>query len=358
MSPTEALRECLAQIFAKLPTAGVGPQNMIAVTFETATPEAFHPARHEVNLAWREGFAGWRAPIRMVPSSAPGLSVRIAFEAGASADPRLAKLAGEYSPRRQTDMTALFRRWSEEGAAFRTEHAGLDLAYGPSAFEALDLYRPPGAARAPLWVFVHGGYWQASDKAQHAQFAAGMLRAGFAVAMPNYGLAPDAPLETCVAHVVQSLVFLKREADQLGIDASRMHLAGHSAGAHLAAMAANAPEAPPVSSLLLLSGLFDLEPLGELPLGVLLGLDDAARAKALSPILRAPPSCPTAFAYGELESEAFADQSRRMAQRCGAEAPMVVAGAHHFNMLDALRDGGALLDAALDLAGGKPASSG
>src|SRR5690606_12699970 len=140
------------------------------------------------------------------------------------------ELAGQYSPRLQTDMEALFRQWSEDGGAFRAHHRGLDLAYGPGVYERLDLYRPQGAMRAPLWVFLHGGYWQASDKTQHAQFAKGMLDAGYAVAMPNYGLAPDTPLTIIVDQVGAALRFLAREADSLGIDATRIHLAGHSAG--------------------------------------------------------------------------------------------------------------------------------
>lgn len=348
---TEAMRDCLAQIFAAMPAAGVGPQHMTAATFASATPEAFHPARHELDLAWREGFAGFRPPIRVVPDAAPGLTVRISFAAAAPPDPAIAALAAEYSPRRQTDMTALFRQWSAEGAAFQKAHGGLDLAYGPSKFETLDLYRPAGTGRVPVWMFVHGGYWQASDKVQHAQFAAGMLRAGFAVAMPNYGLAPETPLEASCAEVIASVAFLAREADALGLDASAIHLSGHSAGAHLAAMAATTAGAPPIASLLLLSGLFDLAPLGALPLGKLLGLDDAHRAQALSPIHRAAPPCPVTFAYGERESAAFADQSARMAQAWGAAAPQVIAGAHHFNMLDSLRDGGPLLAQALATTG-------
>lgn len=347
--PTEALRDCLAQIFAAMPAVGVGPQHMAVATFQSATPEAFHPARREVDLAWREGFGGFRPPIRLLPDAAPGLTLRIEFVDAQTADPGIAALAAEYSPRRQTDMTVLFRQWSSQGAAFQRAYGGLDLAYGTSADETLDLYRPPGIEGAPVWVFVHGGYWQASDKVQHAQFASGMLRAGFAVAMPNYGLAPETPLEQSGGQVVRCLDFLMREAEALGLDAGQIHLAGHSAGAHLAAMAATAADARRVSSLLLLSGLFDLAPLGAIPLGRLLGLHEQARARALSPMHRPAPECPVALAYGERESAAFADQSARMARAWRAGEPQVVAGAHHFNMLDDLRDGGPLLDLALSV---------
>ena len=116
---------------------------------------------------------------------------------GASAEPvwhglSRPELAREYSPRGQVaDMSALFARWTADGAVFRHGRRDLDIAYGPSAFETLDVYRPNRDGLVPLWIFIHGGYWQASDKDQHAQYAAGMLDAGFAVANVNYGLCPD-----------------------------------------------------------------------------------------------------------------------------------------------------------------------
>ena len=245
----------------------------------------------------------------------------------------------------------MFRQWSREGEAFRSRHGGIDLAYGSGRFETFDLYRPTGTNAAPIFVFVHGGYWQASDKVQHAQFAQGLLDAGYAVAMPNYGLAPDTPLEASIAQSVAALNFLAREAEALGLDPARLHVSGHSAGAHLAAMALCARDIPPVASALLLSGLYDLRPLGHLPLGRLLGLDDRTRATLLSPAARSRPKLARlAFAVGEGESDAFKAQSAALAQRWQAPPPLVCPG-HHFSMLDGL-NGGALLDLALTTAKG------
>jgi arylformamidase len=348
---TEALRDVFAEIFSGMGREGAGPHHMVRAAFLSDEPERFHMARHEVELAWREAFAGFRPPITLAPSARAGLTVTVTFKRAAAPDPAIATLAAEYSPRRQTDMTALFRRWSAEGRAFCRDKGGLDLAYGPGAWEKLDLFRPAGRTRPPVWVFIHGGYWQASDKVQHAQFAAGMVQAGYAVAMPNYGLAPDTPLETILAQTIASLQFLVTNQDALGIDASRLHLSGHSAGGHLAAMVATEPGAPPIESALLLSGLFDLEPLGRIPLGRLLGLDDPARAKALSPIHRPAPKTRIALAYGARETAAFADQSARLAAAWGAPAPLAAADAHHFNLLEPLATGGELLDLARSLAG-------
>ncbi|WP_164547628.1 MULTISPECIES: alpha/beta hydrolase [unclassified Bosea (in: a-proteobacteria)] len=352
----EALRDTLSDVLAGLVAAGCGPHHLTGMEWEAADPAAFHISRHAVELAYREVFVGFRPPIRLRPSAGQGLTIRARF-----APPQplpdievegypLRELARQYSPRLQADMKVLLRQWSRDGAAFRAGHAGLDLAYGPDRFEQLDLYRPAGAQRVPVWVFVHGGYWQATDKIQHAQFAQGLLNAGFAVAMPNYGLAPDTPLEASIVQTVAALNFLIREADALGLDPAQLHISGHSAGGHLAAMALCDPAAPPVASALLLSGLYDLKPLGHLPIGRLLGFDDVERAVRLSPLGRSRPSnTRLAFAVGEGESEAFKRQSAVLAAAWHAPEPLICPG-HHFSMLDGL-NGGALLNLALATAG-------
>ena len=355
--PVEALRDALGDILAGLITAGCGPHHLREMIWETDRPEAFHLSRHTVELAYRETFAGFRPSIRLVLRSAAGLTIR-ARHAAAQPLPDtlvdgygLRELGRQYSPRLQADMKAPFRHWSRDGEAFRARHGAADLAYGPGRFETLDLYRPAGVERAPIFVFIHGGYWQASDKAQHAQFSQGLLDAGYAVAMPNYGLAPDTPLETSLAQSVAALNFLVREADTLGLDPARLHVSGHSAGGHLAAMVLCAENAPPVASALLLSGLYDLAPLGHLPLGRLLGLDDATRAKRLSPIAQPrPQSTRIAFAVGKGESDAFKAQSAALAATWQAPAPLICPG-HHFSMLEGL-NGGALFDLALRTAEG------
>lgn len=355
--PVEALRDALSDILAGLAAAGCGPHHLTAMVWETNQPEAFHPSRHTIDLAWREVFAGFRPQILLHPRVEPGLTVRARHVAPQPppdttvAGYTLRELGRQYSPRLQADMKAMFRQWSGDGEAFRARHPGLDLAYGTGRFETLDLYRPARATRCPVFVFIHGGYWQASDKVQHAQFAQGLLDAGYAVAMPNYGLAPDTPLEASIAQCVAALKYLAREAGSLGLDASRIHVSGHSAGGHLAAMALGTTDAPPVASALLLSGLYDLEPLGHLPLGRLLGLDDATRAIRLSPTARSRPSVPRiALAVGEGESDAFKAQSAALAKIWQTPAPLISPG-HHFGMLEGL-NGGALLDLALQTAEG------
>jgi arylformamidase len=87
-------------------------------------------------------------------------------------------------------------RWAEESDALRRRVAGhLDLAFGASAGEALDLFVPPGVSSAPLLAFIHGGYWQGLDKSDFSYLAPAFLDAGIAFASLNYDLAPQVTIE-------------------------------------------------------------------------------------------------------------------------------------------------------------------
>jgi arylformamidase len=55
-------------------------------------------------------------------------------------------------------------RWWDRSAAIRAEPTSkLDLRYGERPRATLD-YFPAGPTNAPLFVFIHGGYWQRNEK--------------------------------------------------------------------------------------------------------------------------------------------------------------------------------------------------
>jgi alpha-beta hydrolase superfamily lysophospholipase len=252
------------------------------------------------------------------------------------------------SPRAQVpDMSAVFAKWTADGAAARARlPGGLDIAYGPHRDQVLDLYRPVGGARPPVWVFIHGGYWQASTKDQHAQFCTGMVEAGYAVANIDYGLAPETPLARIVEQVRAALWFLVREADALGIDASQLHVSGHSAGGHLATFMACDPLCPPLASAHPLSGVLFLESLMHLPMGKILGVTTLGDVAQLSPHgMRPRAGVRLAFAVGGAESDEFKRQSVDLARAWGAPAPLIAPGANHFTLPEGLRDGALLAQA-------------
>ncbi len=349
--PADALREALSAVAAELGKQGATPADILRLRISALEPQAFHLARREMDLAWREVFGGLRRPIFFEHGP-------FAVEADAAIAPArtptpiwngmtMPELARAYAPRLQVpDMQSVFRQWNGDGAIARQTAGGLDLHYGRGRDDMFDFY--PAARRdAPLWVFLHGGYWQACTKDQHGQFAEGMRAHGFSVAMLDYPLCPETPLREIVLIIRHALQVLRDEAPALGFDANRIHLAGHSAGAHLAAVAAADPHGPEIASALLLSGVFDLDPLFHLPMGRTIGLADRAEARALSPLFSPRPKARIGVALGALETDEFKRQSGEMAAAWGAETPLQIENCHHFNLLEELRRPGPLLDLAL-----------
>ena len=56
-------------------------------------------------------------------------------------------------------------RWAEESAALRgAVRCDLDVAYGDSARETLDILYPEARGPVPVIVFLHGGYWMSMTK--------------------------------------------------------------------------------------------------------------------------------------------------------------------------------------------------
>ena len=121
--------------------------------------------------------------------------------------------------------------------------AGAEYSYGPDRLQKLDFWRAPQASPAPLVVFVHGGAWQHGDKqsATGPHEVAHLAEKGYAYASINYRLVPAATVEQQAADIASALAWLRANAARLGIDASRIVLMGHSAGAHLVALVGTDP---------------------------------------------------------------------------------------------------------------------
>ena len=90
-------------------------------------------------------------------------------------------------------------------------------------------YFPSGATHAPLFVFIHGGYWRRTEKERFSFIVPGPRAHRINVAIPGYTLAPDARLSDIVAEIRQALNFLADRADDLGFDRSNIYIGGWSA---------------------------------------------------------------------------------------------------------------------------------
>ena len=112
---------------------------------------------------------------------------------------------------------------------------------------ALDVYRPAAAAPPggrPAVVFVHGGGWRGGDKANRAVVGAKPAHfcgRGWAFISVNYRLSPAVRHPAHAEDVAAAVAWVRANATALGVDPRRIVLAGHSAGAHLAALAGTDP---------------------------------------------------------------------------------------------------------------------
>lgn len=258
------------------------------------------------------------------------------------------QLGHEYNARAAIpNHPEIFARWRAESRAVRDElRCEQDYYFGPSSAETLDLY-PAAVSNAPLLVFIHGGYWRSLDKQDFSFLAPAFVRAGVAVAMPNYGLAPATPIAEMVRQMLRALAWLYRHASQLGIDRRRIVVAGHSAGAHLAAMmlaadwplVANDLPRDMLCGAACISGIYDLQPLVRASfLQEDLRLDEAT-AQFVSPVRYRPGlSIPMITAVGGEESAEFQRQNRLISEawpHC-FRRDLPLPGRHHLASIEAL----------------------
>ena len=143
---------------------------------------------------------------------------------------------------------------SKQQAAAVIRHGTVrDVAYGPDPAQRFDLYLPTTDQKspAPLVVYLHGGGWVGGARRDIERYAAPILRLrerGWAVASIDYRLAPAAPYPAQAEDLDRALRwFLSKGSRRYFIDPSTTIVAGHSSGAHLALLAALAPERMPVT---------------------------------------------------------------------------------------------------------------
>lgn len=118
------------------------------------------------------------------------------------------------------------------------KHADIAYADNGHCLQVLDLYTPLPAPSQPVPVmfWIHGGAWERGDKADVAIKPRALTERGFVFVSTNYRLLPAATMEDVVADVAKSLGWVYRHVAKYGGDPSRIVVAGHSAGAQLAAL--------------------------------------------------------------------------------------------------------------------------
>jgi arylformamidase len=247
------------------------------------------------------------------------------------------------NPRNQQDL----RQLQAASAAAYERRAVQTQRFGPQPWQSFDVFRPPGRPCGAL-LFVHGGRWQVNTSREAAFWAEAACDAGLLFIGLNFPPLREGGLLGQIDAVAQALAAALAFAGECAIEPARVCVAGHSSGAHLALAALLPREDAPapdfsarIGALLLLGGIYDLEPLSLSAHQESLGFS-AREVVQGSPLHRLTEYAatarrcwlpPTLVAVGEAETLEFKRQARALHWILQWHGPVfwyVVPGAAHF----------------------------
>jgi arylformamidase len=245
------------------------------------------------------------------------------------------------------DPTAPGRHFVELAKRTRADlHCQLDIPFGPTLAETLDIF-PADQPNAPVFVFIHGGYWRALTSKEFSWVARGLQPLGITTVVINYALCPRVTIDEITRQTRAALAWTLRNIGQYGGDSTRVAIGGHSAGGHLTAMALQTAWAQnyglaqdPFAGAVLFSGLYDIEPLRYSYLQPQIQLDDGI-IRRNSPAFSARPSAtPIWITWGGAETTEFERQSKIYCDAWKSQGNSAelraIPGADHFTVIEGL----------------------
>lgn len=251
------------------------------------------------------------------------------------------------------DFNAFVERYQVLSAETRRSvRSQLDVSYGESALERLDIFMPSPAPRhAPVHIFFHGGYWRSFDKADYSYVAQPIVQAGAIAIIANYGLMPAMSMAALLSQCRAVVRWTYDNAEQLGGGARCISLSGHSAGAHIASCLHlthwheyGLPN-DVVKTTIAVSGIYDLAPVLNSFLQMETGLTEreAAQFSPMSWAKRHDRSiAPLLLCCGADETDEFRRQSNNFAAALRTQgAPVELRSfdqRHHMNIVLDLGD--------------------
>lgn len=227
----------------------------------------------------------------------------------------------------------------------------IDVSCGDHPDQLIDIFPATGEddGPAPVFIFIHGGYWRMLSHRESSFMAENMVANGIAVVAVNYSLAPEASIDTIVHQCRKAIAWTWRNAAGFGADPDRIFVCGSSAGGHLTGMMVAGGwhedfgvPANVIRGAIPLSGLHDLEPLRHSCINEWARLDEEA-ARRNSPVHHLPDAgCPLILSYGASETSEFKRQSALLADAWRARGWQADIFEHpdrnHFDIVFDLRD--------------------
>lgn len=229
---------------------------------------------------------------------------------------------------RSTSGTGLLDAFVREpGVAFRG-----GVAYGPGPRHRLDVYASCAAPRGPIVLFFYGGAWTSGDRSTYEFVGTALASRGVTTVIADYRLYPEARFPAFVDDAARAYAWVDRHLGSRG--RRPIFLAGHSAGAHIAALLAydrrylarGAPEAHRPAGLVGLSGPYAFDPTTWRSTRSIFA-SAAAHPDAARPIAFASSGAPpTLLLHGRFDGTVAVDNARDLATKltaAGAEARLV-----------------------------------
>jgi arylformamidase len=221
------------------------------------------------------------------------------------------------------------------------------VAYGPSEYERLDIFRA-AAVNAPVNVFIHGGAWRRNKAADYALQAEVLVRAGAHAVIVDFINVEQAggDLMPMYEQVRRALAWSFRNARNFGGDPERFYISAHSSGSHLTGCVLTAgwrEEGLPQDfcrGALLLSGMYDLAPVRLSKRSSYVNFTDTMVEKLSSQRHLSGLHTPLILAYGTCETPEFQRQTRDFyaaVKAAGKPVEFLIGeGYNHFEMLETL----------------------
>lgn len=118
-----------------------------------------------------------------------------------------------------------------------------DLAYGPDSSQTLDIYASanPNGKQMEVIIFFYGGRWTYGKKDEYRFIGATFAKEGYLVVIPDYSKYPSVRFPRFVQDGAKALTWVSDHITKFHGNPKRIHVLGHSAGAHIGALLAADP---------------------------------------------------------------------------------------------------------------------
>ena len=256
---------------------------------------------------------------------------------------------------REIDPALVLSGWRSRSVAFLEEMKN-DIfitrhqRYGDHEKELFDLFEPRKKSLGTI-IFVHGGYWMRTVKADWSFVGQGLLAAGWSVAVVGY---PQVPAVR-IADITHSIEYAIRYIGAMTKGSIR--LVGHSSGGHLVCRMLcgnrfNQELQARIEKVISISGIHDLRPLLYTKMNLTLNLDHE-EARQESTIFSVPKITPVLVWVGGNERPEFLRQSQLLFETWARSSNLILnhfdQGHDHFSVVEQLaKDRSDLLSAVIN----------